>query len=45
MDVILKTLDGSVLEVNLSKNQEVGHLGSESFQLKLSRVNKGVFQQ
>ena len=33
------------LEANLSNNQEKGYLASESFQLKLSTVTKGIFQQ
>ena len=36
-------LNDSVLEVNLSKNQEVGCLTSESFQVKMS--TNVIFQQ
>lgn len=39
------TLDDSVSEVNLTKTQEVAYLTSESFQLKLLTVTKGMFQQ
>ena len=42
---VTKTLDYSVLEIKLCKNQEVGYLALESFLLKLSTVTKGVFQQ
>ena len=38
-------LDDSMFDVNLSKNLEVGYLALESFQLKLSTVTKGIFQQ
>ena len=37
------TLNDSVLEINLSKNQEVGYLTSESFQMKMP-INV-IFQQ
>ena len=38
-------LDDSMFHINLIKNLEVGYLALESFQLKLSIVTKGIFQQ
>ena len=42
---LITTTNTSVFDVNLSKDQNVGYLTSESFQLKLTTVTKGIFQQ
>ena len=42
---VTKSLDDSMLEIQLSKNEEIVYLVSEPFQLQRPTVTKGIFQQ
>ena len=42
---VTKSLDDALLEIELSKNEEIVYLVSEPFQLQLPTVTKGIFQQ